>query len=435
VPEAATNRVPDAAANRVPVPEAAATHVPDEAAANRVTGVVPTAEPSETAVITEPPEAAVTHGRILAGDSIEVWWEDQEKFFPCVVKGQAADTNDTTASECLYDGETKTHWHNLECERYRFILPTGVRLHKLTVTAIKGRLSSEKIKFEASARKEELLELLLHFLTNRFRKTKQASQQPRAKYGYSHKDRMTRKKRKREDMQAVSDEKSLDGEGQAKVPCVDKFFVNRTISQVVADIGAHGMALHTLSTRGSRRDDRQSEREGYNLLIFSQSKMDTWQANSHKWKPGDKDMSLLPPQLTSLYDTKGWECVNCFADDDRVVFKRPDPPIPARGSGAKRRLVRTNAQMQYTPFCSLLNNVSYTQVSFKWTPRMLKWFHGHTRGYTFKSISFVNLVQKAESLWGYKAPQQEHMENKIKSRDKAQQEGRTVRWVLEIDNI
>ena len=90
-------------------------------------------------------------------------------------------------------------------------------------------------------------------------------------------------------------------------------------------------------------------------------------------------------------------------------------------------------------FIHSLNNISHTQVAFKWTVKMLKWFHSKTRGFTFKCISFADLANKADSLWGHKAPQQEHMENKIKSRDKARSEGRTVKWVLdasvEIDNI
>ena len=46
---------------------------------------------------------------VLTGDSVEVWWDEEGKFFPCVVKQQALDTDDTTASECLYDGETTAH--------------------------------------------------------------------------------------------------------------------------------------------------------------------------------------------------------------------------------------------------------------------------------------------------------------------------------------
>ena len=96
------------------------------------------------------------------------------------------------------------------------------------------------------------------------------------------------------------------------------------------------MAMHTLTTRGNRRDDRQHEREGYNLLVFRQSQLGE---GSHVWKAGDKDMSLLPPHISSVYDTTGWQCVNLYSDGDRVVFWRPPPPVPVRGSCAQLRKV------------------------------------------------------------------------------------------------
>ena len=90
---------------------------------------------------------------VLPGDSVEVWWDEEGKFFPCVVKGQAPDTNDTTASECLYDGETNTFWHDLEAEEYRHIPPTVERLSKLSVKAIKKRLRMEGQTVDTSKRK------------------------------------------------------------------------------------------------------------------------------------------------------------------------------------------------------------------------------------------------------------------------------------------
>ena len=90
---------------------------------------------------------------VLPGDSVEVWWDEEEKFFPCVVKRQTPDTDDTTASECLYDDETKPHWHNLEEEEYRHIAPTVERLSKLTVAVIKKRLRMEEQTIDTSVGK------------------------------------------------------------------------------------------------------------------------------------------------------------------------------------------------------------------------------------------------------------------------------------------
>ena len=77
---------------------------------------------------------------VLPGDSVKVWWDEEEIFFPCVVKSQKPDTDSTTASECRYDGDAKTYWHNLEAEEYRHIAPTVERLSKVTVNVIKQRL-------------------------------------------------------------------------------------------------------------------------------------------------------------------------------------------------------------------------------------------------------------------------------------------------------
>jgi len=90
---------------------------------------------------------------VLPGDSVEVWWDEEEKFFPCVVKRQKPDTDNTTASECRYDGETNTHWHNLKAEKYRRIAPTVERLFKLTANVIKQRLRMEGQAINTSARK------------------------------------------------------------------------------------------------------------------------------------------------------------------------------------------------------------------------------------------------------------------------------------------
>lgn len=177
----------------------------------------------------------------------------------------------------------------------------------------------------------------------------------------------------------------------------------RTASQVVRDIGEHAMALHTLATRGDRRDDRQTEREGYNLLTLRQSEMGV---GGHVWKPGDDDMSLLPEYLRMIYDTTGWVCTNMYADEDRVVFKRPPAPIPVRGSGAQKR-----------------------PPVLQWTLEMGRWLNAATHSLSYKSISFPDLANKADDKWGHKAPKQEQLENKIKSRDQARKRGDTVKWI------
>ena len=46
-------------------------------------------------------------------DCIEVWWEEFQEWFGCVVTDQAPDVGDTVASLCHYDDEHR-RWHNLE---------------------------------------------------------------------------------------------------------------------------------------------------------------------------------------------------------------------------------------------------------------------------------------------------------------------------------
>ena len=85
---------------------------------------------------------------------------------------------------------------------------------------------------------------------------------------------------------------------------------------------------------------------------------------------------------------------------------RPPPTITVRGTGAQRR-----------------------RVNFKWIDSMSEWLHKAAHNLTFKSIPFVALSIDAENIWGYLTPkqEQEHLENKIRSRDKVEKEGRVVR--------
>ena len=60
---------------------------------------------------------------------------------------------------------------------------------------------------------------------------------------------------------------------------------------------------------------------------------------------------------------------------------------------------------------------------------MGQWFDALTKSLSIKCISFAQLVQDADNKWGAKAPPQEVLENKIKSRDRARKRGDTVKWI------
>ena len=62
---------------------------------------------------------------------------------------------------------------------------------------------------------------------------------------------------------------------------------------------------------------------------------------------------------------------------------------------------------------------------------MGKWFNAKTHKLTYKSIPFGQLQRDADAMWGCKAPEVEHLQNKIKSRDTARKKNRTVKWVLD----
>ena len=287
-------------------------------------------------------EAAGAAGKqVRPGDSVEVWWEQPEGFFACVVAEQSPDLRDTTTSLCLYDDGAQ-RWHDLEAERYRRISPAIERLAKVGDAVLHTRLRLEGIQFEEQAAKKELEGLLCKTLLARFQPVKDTAYQPRSKRGFTHKHRVTSRKRNRLDMEKANDEDAewgkrlAKGEGKPLMPRnpVKRLNTHRTATMVVQDIGIHGMALYTLSTRGNRREERQHERDGYNLLTFSTSVV------GERWTPGDTDMGKMTPRVSSVYDTTGWLCINNYSDG-RVVMKRPPAPIPVRGCCAQRRKVHT----------------------------------------------------------------------------------------------
>ena len=281
---------------------------------------------------------------VRAGDSIEVWWDEPEGFWGCVVAEQAPDVRSTTASYCVYD-DGENRWHDLEVERYRIIAPSKARLRKLDATIIRQRLCLEDVPFAESVNKTGLEELLYQKLHTRFKPVAVPAYKPRSKFGFCHRDRMETRKRKTAERALC---KTSESAAKVDLP-TDK----RTSSQVVRDIGIHGMAMYTLSTRGNSRDERQDERDGYNLLTFHKSVV------GEGWTSGDDDMTKLPSRVASVYDTTGWVCVNHYTDG-RVVMKRPPAPIPVRGSCAPRRRVYSNTRTHAHVF----NLISYHMLAF-----------------------------------------------------------------------
>ena len=121
-------------------------------------------------------------------------------------------------------------------------------------------------------------------------------------------------------------------------------------------------------------------------------------------------MSRMPKNIACCYDTTDWECVNTYADGDGVVFERPLPPMVVRGCGALPR-----------------------RKNFNWLKPMSVWLQSKTHHLGFKSVPFAHLVEEADDKWGYIAPKLEHLQNKIKSREKAKKDGRPPpQWVRDV---
>ena len=110
--------------------------------------------------------SAMVAAGVLVGDCVDVYWEEDDQWFPAVVGDQRPDTDSTIASNCLYDGDSsKKWWHNLESTSYRRIAPDKVRLAKLSMKNLRDRLKREQVAFTSTDRKPALVELLFDKLS------------------------------------------------------------------------------------------------------------------------------------------------------------------------------------------------------------------------------------------------------------------------------
>jgi len=444
----------------------ALTHLHSCCTATSTRADIATASPQRTASV-----SAVIY---KVGSCIDVFWDEDEKWYPCVISKQANDVDGTTASLCAYD-DGIGRWHNLQEQECRPTTPTVDRLKKLSIANLRHRLEYESVPLTTTLRKSQLVNMLIKkFLSAHSTSDKAAIALPtttvaaanvtqsatntipvtspkpinapaavintvqaareiinsnsitlpspattpsrscvdsilavKAKFGQTHAERMQMKRQLREEraLQLISNQRAdmVVDTRQTNSSSFTSQNHKLTASEACARIESHAMALRTLSSRGNR--SCYNERDGYNFITIKQSDLSQW-GGKHVWRAGDSDMSLLPSAVTMVYDVSGWKCVNTLADSDGVVFERPSPPLIIRGSGATGR-----------------------RRHFVWTTDMSIWLHYATKSLPYKSIPFVSLCEEAENKWGYRAPQVEHLENKIKSRDQAEKAERVVKWV------
>ena len=416
------------------------------------------------------------------GTSIEVYWDEDEVWYPCIIKAAGTDTDGSWVSLCAYDDGAKI-WHNLQEHVHRSITPTVTRVGKLTVGELRRSLRQARVTFQSETRKAGLIQTLFEYLCQQHHdnavdiggatpattdavvvtggatpattdavvvtpattdavvvtgggtpastdvvvvtggvtpattdavvvtggagrvtttenvETVSELLHVRAKLGQTHAARMKLQQNQRE-----VDEAPVRQELPGEHTCAPNPYL--TATQTCQRIWEHAEALRVLTTRGDA--ESYSERDEYNFITIKQSDLKRW-GSDHVWQRGDKDMTLLPEAITAIRDVRGWECSNRLMDDDGIVFKRPSPHLPCKGSAAApaRRV-------------------------FKWTVDMSRWLHAATEFLAYKSVPFVPLRDEAQLKWGYKGPEQEHLENKIKSRDQARKEGRTVKWIKDL---
>ena len=217
--------------------------------------------------------------------------------------------------------------------------------------------------------------------------------QHRRHFGQTHNERRTHKRKSKSDNEQQPKCRRLTN---TTMPAGR----NLTATETCTGINLQAHALYSLAARGEGATF--AERDEYNLLKYKHSDLTAW-GSRYDWKPGC-NVSHLPVTITSVRNVDDWICVNVFADGT-VVFKRLSPPLYCRGSRAAPR-----------------------RTKFVWTPVMSQWFANRTHGLHKKSIQFVEMSEEAHDRWGHLAPDQEHMENRIKSRDQARKEGRRVAW-------
>ena len=364
---------------------------------------------------------AATPTSTTPGTCLEVYWNEEEVWFPCIVKRQQVQADGTTTSLCAYD-DGVDEWHNLQDEDYRPIEVTEERLKKVTCRVLRSLLQAKGV--DATGLKKFLIRKYLESATTGTPTTTTTAPTAtvtsttatttsttetlttdiasvdtmltaKCKFGQTHAERMVEKRKRRSER---SDDRKRS---RACPPSRDpESFL--TATQACASIERRAHALYTLATRGE--GDSYSERDEFNLITLRQSDLIRW-GSDHVWQPGCADMSHLPEAVTAVRNVNDWSCVNTYADGDRVVFKRAAPTMRCRGCGAARR-----------------------RKKFMWTDDMSTWFHNATKHLSKKCIPFVSLAEEAEKMWGYSAPEQEHLENRIKSRDQARKEGREVKW-------
>ena len=371
------------------------------------------------------------------GVCLEVYWDEEEVWFACIVTKQRG-TSPDIHHRCAYD-DGITVWHDLKKEKHRVIAANEDRLTKLTCPILRTLLTQKGAS--VSGNKKQLVQRVLQSsvthaaaaasitapapatavvpssapaatatvattietpaltVTNITTEIGQVDTllTAKCKFARTHEERMQdRKKSEAERSAAVgtsSSVKQLTPAGQSSL---------MTTTQLCNKIDSEARALYGLAARGA--GSHYAERDGYNLLTYKASDLVAW-GSDHRWAPGHTDMTKLPDAITSIRDVSQWSCVNVTPDGSHVVFKRLAKNLFCRGSRASAR-----------------------RTKFKWTIEMSDWFAAATAGLGKKSIPFVPLRDEASERWGARAPEIENLQNRIKSRDQARKEGRRVAW-------
>ena len=138
-------------------PTAAATPPGAAQTAPTVAATPPTkpgaAQTAPTAAATPPTKPGTCH---------EVFWEDDDAWFACIVTDEAEGEDGNVVSSCAYDDGVKM-WHDLQNELHRPIAPNAERLAKMTCGGLRSVLRGKGVS--VTGRKAELIAKCLQAMT------------------------------------------------------------------------------------------------------------------------------------------------------------------------------------------------------------------------------------------------------------------------------
>ena len=273
-----------AAGNTAPAP------APAPAAGNTAPAPAPAPAAGNTAPATTLP--------LRPGMCIEVFWDEDEVWYPGVVtKQRYVGVPPNIQHQCHYDDGIK-HWHDMEVEQHRPVHATESRLKRLTVPVIRSLLKRKGLS--CSGNKATLVKRCLQAPapapTTAPAPTPTPAPAPapgppsasavttditkvetvltaKCKFGQTHQQRMQMRKKIREE-RASTPAAREGAAGAAGSEMADEVGSRMTTTQACKQIDRHARAMYGIAARGD--GGGYAERDGYNLITFNRKDLLAW---------------------------------------------------------------------------------------------------------------------------------------------------------------